>query len=97
MSLVKAASFFGIVHYMQVTEEVRQAWILKMTVYFLLRSYILTRHQKKHVLNIVFFYLESINERQYIQQYDILRGISHGINDFDIVPEQTFTQIIYIL
>lgn len=67
---------------MQVTEEVWRAWKLKVIVYFLLRIYILTRHQKKHVLNIVFFHLELINERQYIQQYDILRGISHGINDW---------------
>lgn len=98
MSLVKTASFFGIEHYASNRGSMTSLKIEgDRILYFLLRIYILTRHQKKHVLNIVFFHLELINERQYIQQYDILRGISHGINDFDIIPEQNFTQIIYIL
>lgn len=93
MSLVKTPSFFGIVHYASNRGSMTSLKIEGDRILFTQNLYI----DKASKEAIVFFYLELINERQYIQQYDILRGISHGINDFDIIPEQNFTQIIYIL
>lgn len=82
---------------MRETEDVQCVWLackLKVTVYFLLRIYILIWHKKKHARYIVFFFKSRVNLWTPINTaiWQIkFRGMK---NYFDIIPEQNFSQMI---